>query len=67
MLDNSLASLSNTSFSTDKLADVATVKFKGRKLVLVKPNTFMNLSGKSVNYWMQNRENTYRKYFGSYR
>ena len=52
VLDN-LASLSNISFSTDKLADVATVKFKGRNLVLVKPNTFMNLSGKSVNYWMQ--------------
>ena len=47
------ASLSNISFSTDKLADVATTKFKGRKLVLVKPNTFMNLSGKAVNYWVQ--------------
>ena len=52
VLDN-LASLSNMSFSTDKLADVANVKFKGRNLVLVKPNTFMNLSGKAVNYWMQ--------------
>jgi PTH1 family peptidyl-tRNA hydrolase len=48
-----LASLSNISFSTNKLADVAEVKFKGRKLILVKPNTFMNLSGKSVHYWMQ--------------
>jgi len=56
-----LASLSSTSFSPDKYADVTEVKFKGRKLVLVKPNTFMNLSGKSVNYWMQqtkvNQEN----------
>jgi len=48
-----LASLSNISFSTNKLADVAEVKFKGRKLILVKPSTFMNLSGKSVHYWMQ--------------
>jgi len=48
-----LASLSNISFSTNKLADVAEVKFKGRKLILIKPNTFMNLSGKSVHYWMQ--------------
>ena len=48
-----LAGLSNISFSTDRLADVAEVKFKGRKLVLVKPNTFMNLSGKAVHYWMQ--------------
>lgn len=56
-----LASLSSTSFLTEKYADVTEVKFKGRKLVLVKPNTFMNLSGKSVNYWMQqtkiNQEN----------
>ena len=48
-----LASLSNISFSTNKFADVAEVKFKGRNLILVKPNTFMNLSGKSVHYWMQ--------------
>jgi PTH1 family peptidyl-tRNA hydrolase len=48
-----LAGLSNISFSTERLADVAEVKFKGRKLVLVKPNTFMNLSGKAVKYWMQ--------------
>lgn len=40
-------------FSSDKLADMATVKFKGRQIVVIKPTTFMNLSGKSVNYWMQ--------------
>lgn len=40
-------------FETDRLADVCRVKFKGRILVLVKPTTFMNLSGKSVNYWLQ--------------
>lgn len=48
-----LVSLSNISFSNNKLADVANIKFKGRNLILVKPNTFMNLSGKAVNYWMQ--------------
>ena len=48
-----LASLSNISFSTDKLADVSVLKHKGRQIVLLKPNTFMNLSGKAVNYWMQ--------------
>lgn len=52
VLDN-LASLSNISFSNDKLADIASLKFKGRSLMLIKPNTFMNLSGKAVNYWMQ--------------
>lgn len=40
-------------FETEKLADVAHVKFKGRNFVVIKPNTFMNLSGKAVNYWMQ--------------
>ena len=48
-----LASLSNISFAADKLANMADVKFKGRKLILIKPTTFMNLSGKAVNYWMQ--------------
>ncbi|XOV66683.1 MAG: aminoacyl-tRNA hydrolase [Fluviicola sp.] len=40
-------------FSLDKQAEVATVKFKGRTIFLIKPTTFMNLSGKAVNYWMQ--------------
>ena len=48
-----LASLSNTPFSTEKLADICFLKHKGRQLILLKPNTFMNLSGKAVNYWMQ--------------
>mgnify|MGYP006149818159 CR=1 FL=1 len=48
-----LAFLFNTSFSVERYADVTEVKYKGRKLVLVKPNTFMNLSGKAVQYWMK--------------
>ena len=43
----------SASFALNKLAEVATVKYKGRTIVLVKPTTFMNLSGKAVNYWMQ--------------
>lgn len=39
-------------FSTQRLADKAEVRYKGRTLTLIKPNTFMNLSGKAVNYWM---------------
>ena len=50
---DALISAPNTSFKTDRYADVAELKFKGRKLVFIKPNTFMNLSGKAVNYWMQ--------------
>ncbi len=40
-------------FSEKKYAKVAEIKYKGRILTLIKPNTFMNLSGKAVNYWMQ--------------
>lgn len=40
-------------FSLDKQAEVAEVKFKGRTIILIKPTTYMNLSGKAVNYWMQ--------------
>lgn len=40
-------------FSTEKLAEVSKVKFKGRTIILIKPSTFMNLSGKALNYWMQ--------------
>ena len=50
---DTLASLSNISFSSDRYADICELLFKGRKLILVKPNTFMNLSGKAVHYWVQ--------------
>ena len=40
------------SFETEKLGDVANFRFKGRTFVLLKPSTFMNLSGKAVKYWM---------------
>jgi PTH1 family peptidyl-tRNA hydrolase len=40
------------SFRNDRLADVAEVKWKGRTLVVIKPTTYMNLSGKAVKYWM---------------
>ncbi len=36
----------------DRLAYKATCSFKGKKIHLIKPTTFMNLSGKAVNYWM---------------
>jgi peptidyl-tRNA hydrolase, PTH1 family len=43
-------------FSNDQLAELAEVKFKGRTIVVIKPTTFMNLSGKAVNYWMQTKK-----------
>lgn len=40
-------------FKTDRLADKAEIKYKGRQLHLIKPNTYMNLSGKAIAYWLQ--------------
>lgn len=50
---DALAKASNVFFSPNRYADTTTLKFKGRTLVLVKPSTYMNLSGKAVSYWMQ--------------
>lgn len=50
---DAFAKVSNTCFTPDRLGDVARVKHRGRSLVLLKPSTFMNLSGKAVQYWMQ--------------
>lgn len=40
-------------FRTERLADKAELTYKGRQLHLIKPNTFMNLSGKAIAYWLQ--------------
>ena len=40
------------SFRSGRLADVAELKYKGKHLTIIKPTTFMNLSGKAVKYWM---------------
>ena len=47
------ANQESISFQTQKLGDVAEFKIKGRNAILLKPNTFMNLSGKAVKYWME--------------
>ena len=39
-------------FETNRLGQISKISIKGRKVLLLKPNTFMNLSGKSVKYWM---------------
>lgn len=44
---------SGTSFSTDRYADICEVKLKNKVLLLIKPSTYMNLSGKAINYWLQ--------------
>lgn len=50
---DALADASNIVFSDGRYGWTAEYKFKGRTFVLLKPTTFMNLSGKAVNYWMQ--------------
>ncbi len=39
-------------FKTDRLAEVAEVKWKGKIFICIKPTTYMNLSGKAFKYWM---------------
>jgi PTH1 family peptidyl-tRNA hydrolase len=45
-----------STFSTDRYASVAKGSLKGRQIVIIKPSTFMNLSGKAVRYWMQKED-----------
>ena len=40
-------------FTTGRLAQVSELRYKGRTMVVIKPTTYMNLSGKAVKYWMQ--------------
>jgi PTH1 family peptidyl-tRNA hydrolase len=47
-----IADLHKTNFSPNRLAEKAEFKFKGRSIHLIKPSTFMNLSGKSIAYWL---------------
>ncbi|MEK6780448.1 MAG: aminoacyl-tRNA hydrolase [Bacteroidota bacterium] len=48
-----LADLHKIEFKTERLADKAELKHKGRHLHLIKPTTYMNLSGKAISYWLQ--------------
>lgn len=50
---DALAESSNTSFISSRYGDVAEMKVRGNQVTLLKPSTFMNLSGKAVRYWMQ--------------
>ena len=48
-----LAKKESLNFETVKLGALAEYKFKGKTFLLLKPNTFMNLSGKAVHHWME--------------
>ncbi len=49
---DSLANKRGANFEPAKLGSIAKFRFKGRQFILLKPSTFMNLSGKAVRYWM---------------
>ncbi len=53
---DALAEASNINFSTQRYGDVAYLRVKNQNLVLLKPSTYMNLSGEAVRYW-KNKEN----------
>ncbi|MBI9034527.1 MAG: aminoacyl-tRNA hydrolase [Bacteroidales bacterium] len=50
---DAIAKDAKVEFETLRYAQKAEVKYKGRILILIKPTTFMNLSGKAVKYWLQ--------------
>jgi len=47
------AQASNAVFTPGRYGATTEISFKGRKFTLLKPSTYMNLSGKAVNYWLQ--------------
>ncbi len=50
---DALAKASNLVFEDKRYGEVAELRVKGRTLVLLKPSTYMNLSGNAVRYWLQ--------------
>ena len=49
---DALAKDQDVRFETEKLGDITRFRYKGKSFILLKPRTFMNLSGKAVKYWM---------------
>ena len=52
MVLDAWAKASNIVFRSDRYGSIAETSFKGRRFILLKPSTYMNLSGKAVRYWM---------------
>jgi len=50
---DTLAKEQEVTFESKKLGAISQFRYKGRTFILLKPSTYMNLSGKSVKYWMQ--------------
>ena len=52
MVLDAWAQASNAVFKTVRYGDIAEISYKGRNLILLKPSTYMNLSGNAVRYWL---------------
>ena len=52
MILDAFAKASNIAFETKRYGDVAETRVKNKQLLLLKPSTYMNLSGNAVKYWM---------------
>ena len=52
MVLDAWAQASNLVFESRRYGSIAECSFKGRKFILLKPSTYMNLSGNAVRYWM---------------
>lgn len=53
MILDAFAKASNISFATERYGEVARMRLKNQQLVLLKPSTYMNLSGNAVRYWKE--------------
>ena len=53
MVLDALATASNSSFTDKRYGAVCHLRYKGRELILLKPSTYVNLSGNAVSYWMK--------------
>ena len=52
MILDAWAQASNVVFSVDRYGEIGKIPFKGRRFILLKPSTYMNLSGNAVRYWV---------------
>lgn len=50
---DALSKASNTYFEDRRYGAVCTIRYKGRELILLKPSTYMNLSGNAIGYWLK--------------
>jgi PTH1 family peptidyl-tRNA hydrolase len=50
---DAMAMASNASFKDMRYGSICSIRYKGRELILLKPSTYMNLSGNAVNYWLK--------------